>query len=229
MEMQTEGYLIVLKPDAAIAAYAVSDVATRNPQALQELREVFVGFPPERYRGISREPLTGYPSLDSNVIRAFEDSGCDMKSNARARRRFREILGESDEDIEAQTDDDLLPSLTDARNVLSLVDIPSTWEIIRVSKGDDTPAPWILGIDIGYWGGDHFSLIADTIVTPCWHTLDVDDFEELGHAFSSLNGNLLFGFRDDAERFREYYKSQSWAETEDSEGQFCVIRVDGVE
>jgi hypothetical protein len=27
----------------------------------------------------------------------------------------------------------------------------------------------ILGYDVGYWAGDHYSIIADTIITPTWH------------------------------------------------------------
>ena len=227
--MQTEGFLIVLQPAVSLALYAASDMARRSAQALQELREALADFPPERYRGISRHPLMAYPSLDSGIIRAFEETGCDMKSDATARRVFCEILGELDEDADAQIDEDLLPTLADARSVLSLVDTPRRWEIIRVSRGEDADVPTLLGFDIGYWGGDHFSLIADTIVAPCWHPPALDDLAELRQALVGLNENLLFRSRDEAERFREYYKSKPWAETEDSVGEFCIIRVDGVD
>jgi hypothetical protein len=138
---------------------------------------------------------------------------------------MREILGEPDEDVDSQIDEDLLPSVEDAQNVLSLVDNPIQWEIIHVTKADDIPASNTLGYDIGYWGGDHFSLIADSIIAPHWHPPALDDLDELAQKLSCLNESLLFRSGEDARRFREYYKSKLWAATEVGE-EFCIICVD---
>ena len=227
MNMQREGYLIVLKPEISLAVYDASEVAVQNAKPLQKLRKAMASFSPERYRGISREPLMSYWSLDSEVAPTPNERTNDIKSNAKARMRMREILGEPDEDIDSQIDEDLLPSAEDARHVLSLVDDPIRWEIIHVSKTDNINALHTLGYDIGYWGGDHFSLIADTIVAPHWHPPALDDLDELAQKLSCLNEHLLFRSGEDAKRFREYYKSKSWAETEE-DNEFCIIRVDGV-
>ena len=115
--------------------------------------------------------------------------------------------------------------MRDAEEVVSLTDDSSIWEIINVSRGNAGSVGTPLGFDVGYWDGDHFSLIADTIVVPRWHPPVPDDFAELAAALSCLNENLLFDSSVDAEAFKEFYKSKPWAETEDHEGEFCVIKV----
>jgi hypothetical protein len=206
MEMQTEGYLIVLKPKALVSRYAASKFAKKNIKSLQKLRNCFRNLPPEQYRGISREPLSRYG-----------------KENGKARSRMREILGdEFNGGANRDIDDDLLPSLADARNILSVVEVPILWEVVHVSRGDHSVGIHTLGYDIGYWGGDHSSLIADTAVVPRWHPPALEDFGELANAMSCLNQNLLFPSYEDADRFRKYYDSKSWAET----GEFWIVRID---
>jgi hypothetical protein len=208
METQTEGYFVVLKPKALVAQYAASKFAKQNAKSLKKLRECFRNFPPEQYRGVSREPLSRYG-----------------KKNSESRSRIREILGdEFSGDVNRDVDDDLLPSHADARNILSVVDVPSLWEIVHISRGNHSGGNHTLGFDIGYWGGDHLSLIADTIVTPRWHPPALDDFAELANAMSGMNHNSLFDSYEDANCFRKYYESKSWAET----GEFWIIRVDEV-
>ncbi len=221
--MQTDGYMIALKPGRSLEQYAESYVAKQNPGPLRELREAFRMFDVKRYRGICRHPLLPYPSLEQKVIDAFEATGGDMKSDAEARRRFCEILG--DPPYDPNVDEDLLASLGDAREVLSLTDDPARWEIVHLARGEMASGGTPLGYDVGYWGGDHFSLIADTIVIPCWHPPIPDDFIELAEAMSELNAHLLFDSAARAGEFRTYYKSKPWAETEDYEGEFCIIRV----
>jgi hypothetical protein len=224
--MKTEGYLIVLKPGPLLEKYAQSCVAEHNPDPLRELRDAFSMFDVCRYRGISRQPLLPYPTLEQKVIDDFEATfkatGIDMKSNAEARKRYCAILGDRSDDLE--DDEDLLPSLRDAREVLSLTDDPSIWEIIHLSRGDARGIGALLGFDVGYWGGDHFSLIADTIVIPRWHPPIPDDFKDLASALSCLNENLLFNSPADAAEFKKFYMSKPWAETEPPHG-FCVVRV----
>lgn len=122
-------------------------------------------------------------------------------------------------------DEDLLKLLRDAVEVLSLTDNPSTWEAVHFSRCGASDLGKLLGYDIGYWGGDHFSLIAGTIVIPRWHPPAPEDFADLAAALSCLNENLLFDSTVDADEFKQFYKSKSWAETEDYDGQFCAIRV----
>jgi len=221
--MRTEGYMIVLKPAILLDRYAGSHVAQQNLEPLRKLRDAFSQFDIRRYRGISRDPLLAYPSLDQKVIDDFEAAGKDMKSDAKAQKRFREILG--DVPCDPEINEEALASLSDAREILALTDEPSIWEIIHVVRGNDRSVGTFLGYDVGYWGGDHFSLISDTIIVPQWHPPVPDDFAELTEALSCLNGNLLFNSSADAIAFKKFYKSKSWAETEDCEGEFCVIKV----
>jgi len=223
--MQTEGYMIVLKSDILLERYAGEWAPQHNPEPLRALRGAFNQFDITSYRGVSREPLLAYPSLEQKVLNLFEATGIDMKTDAEARRHFRVILGDLSEDENPEIDEYLISSLSDAREVLGLTDEPSRWEIIHVARGNAEPGSSFLGYDVGYWGGDHFSLIADTIVVPRWHPPVPDDFAEVAQALSCLNANLLFGSSADAAGFKAFYNSKPWAETEDREGEFCIIRV----
>jgi hypothetical protein len=168
-----------------------------------------------------------FPSLDAKVIEEFQASGCDMKSNAEARYRFRQLIaGDVDDNYQAGVDEDLLASQSDARQVFDLLDDPSNWEIVRLSRDARNSSPSALGFDIGYWGGDHFSLIADTIVIPRWHPPSPQDFGALREALSHLNANLLFDSHEEAEGYRTFYMSRNWAETEMQDGEFCIVRVE---
>ena len=222
--MQTEGYMIALKPGPLLDQYAESYAAQQNREPLQELRDAFTMFDVGRYRGISRDPLVAYPSLEQSVIDAFEATGMDMKSNAEAQRRFREILGDPTDILDI--DEDILASPRDAWEVVALTDDPSMWEIIHISRGDTKGIGTLLGYDVGYWAGDHFSLIADSIVVPRWHPPVPDDFADMVAALSCLNANLLFKSATDAVEFKRFYKSKPWAETEEVDGgEFYVIKV----
>lgn len=229
--MQTEGYLIVLQPQLLLEAYGRSCLAKQNPGPLRELRRAFSAFEPTRYRGISRNSLTPFPSLDQKVIDDFQATGCDMKSNARACRRFREIL-DLRGGYDSVSDEDMLASMDDARQVLLLTDEPSSREIIHVSCPANEPTPSTLGYDVGYWGGDHFSLIADTIVVPRWHPPMPEDFAEVAQELSVLNEHLLFESPAEAAAFRSFYQSKPWAESvlqepaASQQDQFYIIRVE---
>lgn len=218
--------MILLRPTHVLEYYAHSQIAIQNSLALAELRLAFNCFDPQQYRGTSRFPLSPYPSLDAKVIEEFRKSGLDMQTDARARHRFCEITGEAGADDD-DFDYDLLSNAADAMEVMSLVDDPDKWEIIRVSRLSES-RHGALGFDIAYWGGDHFSLIADTIVIPTWHPPDSKDFMALREALSSLNACLLFDSAQAAEDFKTYYKSRPWAETEATDGEFCIIRVEAV-
>ena len=150
------------------------------------------------------------------------------KSDARARYRFREIIGKPEDEYSplSEIDYDLLENLADAKDLHSLVDDPKKWEIIHVFQGEFQCSEDTLGFDIGYWGSNHFSLIGDTIVTPLFHNPPLEGLHDLASSFSRLNEHLLFRSTGDAETFRRYYKSKSWAEEEFAEGEFCIIRVD---
>lgn len=199
--------------------------AAKNLPHLRNLRAAIRFLDPDKYRGISRDPLQPYPSLDPEVIQTFADTGMEMRNDEKARWRFRELVGDPDQ---LADDDDILADLRFARELLELVDRPSDYEIIRVRKVDFERSPETLGFDIGYWGGDHFSLIADSCVTPTWHPPQPEAFVELSERLRHLNQNLLFETTVEAESFKRWYKTQPWAEIESDAGEFSIIQVDEV-
>ena len=175
--IQKQGYLIELKPE-----YLVEDF-DRYAQSQEwfgrlKLRQVFKQFNPSKYRGISRDPLQPDVSLDQKINDLIMEIDGVEPTNVAARHRYRGILGEPDYDIYQEinsinnTDDILLSSVNDAEDIISLTDNPSKWEIIQVSRYSYVDKQKILGYDIGYWGGDHFSLIADVFVIPMWHPMN---------------------------------------------------------
>ncbi len=245
--MQTQGYMIVLKPEVLIKRY--DDELLASPcdtdymrtmhelvPRVRELRKAFAEFDPKCYRGIFRECLFPYPSLNSKEIEKFQ-AECKWpnplgKTDARARYRFREIIGKPVDEYDPTSGKsyDVLDNLADAKELYFLLDDPRKWEIIHVSRDETQDSENTLGYDIGHWDSLHFSLIGDTIVTPFWyrwfHTPLREDYPDLIREFSKLNEHLLFGSIKDAENFRSYYKSKSWAEEESRGDEFDIIRID---
>jgi hypothetical protein len=247
--MQTQGYMIVLQPKALIKMYdelPASQYETHEIRTLRaalvprirEFREAFAAFNPTRYRGISRDCLFAYPSLNSKEIEKFQ-AECYWpnplgKADARARYRFREIIGRPVDEYNALSGRsyDVLDDLADAMELYFLLDDPSQWEIIHVSRADSLYTETTLGYDIGHWNALHFSLIGDIVAIPFWfhtfHTPPREDYAELNQELSRLNEHLLFASINDADSFRSYYKSKSWAEEECAGEEFDIIRVDAV-
>lgn len=176
------------------------------------------------YRGISRDPLTPLPSLDPEVLRQFEESGCDVKTEQAARRRFLEALG--DNIPEDDFDYDLLPDYDAAQEVFSLLESPNEYEIIQVAREPFAADGNCLGFDVGYWGGDHYSIVCDSAVHPVWHPPDPECIDDLARELQVLNESFLFSSAESAASFRSWYRTQHWAETEGYPDQFCIIRVD---
>jgi len=235
--MQTHGYMIVMKPEVLIESYDRPERV--GYYDMLDLRKSFPAFNPKRYRGIFRWGLFPYSSLDVKEIEKFQ-ANCLMfpwwpdvplgKTDARARYRFREIIGNpSIDEYTSGKSYAVLDNLTDAKELYFLTNDPRRWEIIHVSRAESRVSENTLGYDIGYWDSDHFSLIGDTIVTPCFHGPPREDYFELACTLSMLNEPLLFPSINDSENFRSYYKSKSWAEEEDivdMGDKFDIIRVD---
>jgi hypothetical protein len=91
---QTSGYAIVRMPTALVAAYDESMRKHEAAELYQRLCEKLKPLPREAYRGSSRFPLKPLPSVDPTILRTFEETGCDIKTEQVARRRFLEMLGE---------------------------------------------------------------------------------------------------------------------------------------
>jgi len=223
--MTNKGYLTVLKPELVIQQFEQRDNVKDYPEYYKKLRNAFRSFDPLKYRGISRYPLEAYPSLDQNELDYYAREGVDLYSDKNARMKLLEIVPETTPDF---YDVSFIENCTDALEIFKLLDEPQKWEIIQVRRDTFEEIKHTLGFDIGYWSSDHFSLIADTIVIPMWHVPDEKDYAELEARLRHLNKNLLFKTPKQATDFKIYYKSKEWAETEDIEGEFCVIQVDEV-
>lgn len=220
--MQQQGYVILQKPAKALTNHDAWVFAQMNPGYLEELRKTFAFIDPSRYRGMSRKALEPYPD-DPWTARQQAKWGVDMHTNKRARIRFRQRLGKT---YSADNyDSDLLPTLADAHVVFSCLDAPQDYEIMALSRKVTGVAPTTLGFDIGYWGGDRFSLICDTVVMPTWHPPDPEDFTELSNQLKNINEYILFKTRAEAQAFRAYYFQKPWAETDTPPGQFNIIQV----
>jgi hypothetical protein len=215
--MQKRGYAILQKSQSLIARYEA--LIGEASAKLKQLRDTFAFINPVQYRGISRDPLSSYYPDDPAGRREFKKLG--LLSNLKAQKRFRQIVGNT---YYLDYDCDLLPSLPFAQEVFGLLKRPSDYEIVVLSREASEMEGNLVGYDIGYWGGDNFSLICDTVVMPRWHPPNPDDFAELADHLRILNNHVLFGSWSDAQRFRVYYKQKPWAETETA-GKFEIIRV----
>lgn len=219
---QTSGYAIVRMPTGLISAYDESMLTHKAAQWFHELCEKLKPLPRSAYRGTSRFPLMPFPSTDPEVIRSFEYSGCDMRTEQAARRRFIEILGS---DVPEDFDDDLLAEQPAAREVFSLLVCPKEYEIVQVAREPFIENANTLGFDIGYWGGDHYSIICDSAVRPHWHPPQPECFDDLARQLKMVNESFLFPSAETAAAFRSWYRTQDWAETEFRTDEFCIIQV----
>ena len=146
-----------------------------------------------------------------------------MKTELPARRRFLELLGC---DVpESDFDQDLLPDYAAAREVFSFLESPTEYEIVQVAREPFFADVDCLGFDIGYWGSDHYSIICDSAVRPHWHPPQPECFEELARELKTVNESFLFPSAEGAARFRSWYRTQYWAETESLADEFCIIQV----
>ena len=220
---QTSGYAIVRTPTALVKAYDESIRTHKAAELFQRLCEKLKPLPRGAYRGTSRFPLMALPSDDPEILRAFEETGCDVKTELPARRRFLELLG--DDVPESDFDEDLLPDYAAARDVFSLLESPNEYEIVQVAREPFFADVDCLGFDIGYWCGDHYSIICDSAVRPMWHPPQPECFEELVRQLRIVNESFLFSSAEGAVRFRSWYRTQSWAETESRPDEFCIIQV----
>lgn len=159
-----------------------------------------------RYRGMGREPLFPHVSLDWDT------------SDRQARMKLSELVGDGESDT-------VMADSDEAEEVWRLLDSPAEWEIIGVSRTAFERSERTLGYDIGWWGGKFYSLISDCIVAPTWHPPVIDDYAALAVQVRALNGHLLFESPESALRFRAWYTSKSWSESEDGV-EFKPVRVE---
>jgi len=212
-------------PRVLNAAYELSPFVRRNRDEILRLRETLTAVNPAAYRGIERCPLSEIPEPDPGWVEATPPTMLTTGDD-KARRRLLAILG-ADHTCDHYPCS-LVPTLAQAHELLLLADHPEEYEVVRLSR-DNPDGGRLLGFDVGYWGGGNYSILCDSVIWPMWHPPVPAVLGDLAHHVESLNDFMLFPDRASAERFRSFYLTQSWAETEDEPGEFSVIRIEAVE
>jgi hypothetical protein len=224
----TEGFLVVRSGEAHIWQYVGETAKTCvNVPPDETLETVLNGFwaalgvNPAAYRGMGRVCLFAW--VDETAAWLGERAG---------RLRLRELIGDDlylEEDSEgflhSSSNSTLLASVEEAEEVRLLLDTPTDWETIGISKLTSTRNTRTLGFDIGWWADEHYSLISDCIVAPIFHGPYDEDLPEVASQASTLNQHLLFDTVESAVQFRDWYRTKPWAETENG-APFIVVRID---
>jgi hypothetical protein len=212
-------------PRVLNAAYELSPFVQRNRDEVLRIRETLTAVDPATYRGIGRCPLSEIPEPDPGWVEATPPITLTTRDD-KARRRLLEIIG-ADHTCDHYPCS-LVPTLAQAHELLLLADDPGEYEVVQLSR-DNPGSGRLLGFDVGYWGGGNFSILCDSIIWPMWHPPVPAALGDLAHHVESLNDAMLFPDCASAERFRSFYLTQSWAESENEPGEFSVIRVEAVE
>ena len=202
-------------PTVLNVAYESSPFAERNRDELKRLRESFAHIDPAAYRGIRRNPLSEYAEPPPGWTHCADDVDADARS------RFLDVLG-PDHECEHYPCS-LVPTLQVARELYRRVDNSAEYEIVRLWREDITDQS-LLGYDVGYWGGGNCSAFCDCVIWPMWHPPPAEALGLVRAHVACVNAHMLFPDERSAERFRAFYVTQPWAET-DSNGDFQVIGV----
>ncbi len=133
-----------------------------------------------------------------------------------------ELIGPETSD---EFDPCLMNTFDQAREVRNLTDEPDSWEIVYASASSLRPTEQTLGIDLGWWGLEFYSIIWDTIVCPTWHPPQPMDFAQLADKARGLNEHVLFDTAEEATDFRRWYETKEWAERDN----FVLVRVDAAD
>jgi hypothetical protein len=210
--MKELGYLIVLRPAIYIESYEASEFVARTGRRYDEFRRHFSWLNYRAYRGISRAPL-GNNEFSPRIGEGL---------NAAALNRLSEVTPELTVNLD---DDCFIENYEDALEIYNLLEDQHSWEVIEVRLSNYGLDARTLGFDVGFWRSDHYSIIADTAISPMWHCPDPADWAEVSDRLSRLNEHLLFDSPSEAEKFRAYYKTKAWAEEESEPGEFAIIEV----
>jgi hypothetical protein len=190
---------------------------------LEDLRAAIAPLDPGTYRGIACV-LDGIPPApeDSDeegwLDTFFVDRGDPLLPVRLAIGRF-EDPGFPDEA------NCLIADLALAREAAALAPDTEEIEVVELRREHFVTGAASLGFDVGYWNGDHYSIISDSIVTPTWHPPAPEDFGALASSLRSLNDRLLFPSEADAGAFRTRYLSFPWGEKESEPGEIETIQL----
>jgi hypothetical protein len=229
-QKQTKGFVLVRKPDRLMDVYDGSKEARKNITFLRQVRSAVSFLNPRNYRGISRDSLKPWSSIDEALLKKEASTFMDLGREQSARKIFLKVNGEDREEWDDYINGwdynkSLILDLITAKKLYEDLDNPEDYEIIEISReiyGSDYDS---LGFDIGYWGSGEFSLICDSVLMPRWHPPDLSDLSELSERLRCLNQHVLFSTTEEAEEFRQYYRYKQWGETEDQAVKFDIIQI----
>jgi len=168
----------------------------------------------KRYRGIDRDALEHHSDEDE---RTFGDLIAPRIEPAAQR-----LLAELEEAGKAA--DDFIRLLDDALEVFSLLERRQGFELIWAKNylcdAEQPPASELLGFEPTWFGGDHFSAIADCLFFPRWHGPDKNGTLFTSY-YESLNENGLFATAKEAFDYLDFYRSFDWTE----KGRYTITEV----
>jgi hypothetical protein len=121
----------------------------------------------------------------------------------------------------------LLPSLASAAHVASFLEDKAQYELVEVACYPSRTAAPPIGFDVGWWASGNFSIICDAVIWPIWHPPPTDAVPILTELRHLLNEAVLFPDVASAERYRQMYREQEWAEDEDPP--FEIIEIAAVD
>jgi hypothetical protein len=200
------------------AIYTSSPLYERRHRDIDAIRFRLPDRLPQCYRGIGRYPFTEYPQRGPG----WQWSGASTDdTEPEARKLMLGFLGA--DDYEAKSPRAFLEHAGHMKAVLAALH-STTYEMVELCTGAEHPQN-LLGFDVGYWGRGNFSILCDVVVWPVWHPPTRDTLPLAAHTFRELNAHCLFPTQRAAEIYLDWYRLQSWAETEAEPGEFTVIGV----
>lgn len=217
---QLDGYAIAKKPSVLIPEYDQSLIEKGDQDYLHSLRRATDFFDPASYAGVGRDCLEPLPSLSDEELRTFHGARNILVTEIAAGRRIGELGGDQPDVYDLY----LLQRLDHVREVFGLLKAPQDFEVIHISRRSLTWSNATLGFDVGWWATS-YSVICDSAVMPTWHGPEPEEHDAVAGQLRAVNEHVLFENPKDAERFRTWYSSQEWAETNG----FAVIRVNRVD
>src|SRR5262245_27728856 len=160
----------------------------------------------KKYRGTDRTPLIAWPS------EKFPDETWMAREQPEAAQALDNL------EVSKRAEEGFIFSLQDARLAYSLLRNPEKWEVILAGNSDVAVDKSGVGITLGFeptwFVGDHFSAVCDCMCFPKWHGTDEDGTLFADH-YERLNQHGLFGSRNEAQQFLQFYRSFNWTETGD--------------
>jgi len=226
MQRRSEGFAFLKPADRLVRDHLSTARAVENRRLIDDLWARIQPHDPLTYRGIGC-------IVDGISTPQGEDQSSWLTTlNVDPRDPLlatRLAIGRFFEDDLATTNGHLLFDPAQVQEALELAPASERVQVVRLRRVSFSSEASVLGFDVGYWGGNHYSLVCDSIVAPTWHPPQPEDFTTLAEALKVLNGSLLFPTHAEAAAFRARYMQFPWAETESYPGEFEVIQVEAVD